>query len=101
MERGSASRSNVGLTELMKNLGATFARALLRVTDPRSIRTHATIFASSVFIYVHPWLTNYFKFTTAAARNVTGPSKPESTSASFFFQSRQLVNVRRPVGLGL
>ena len=31
--------------------------------------------------------------TGSAANNVTGPSKPDSTSGSSFFQSRQLVNV--------
>jgi len=33
-------------------------------------------------------------------RNITGPSRPDGNSASSFFHSRQLVKVRRPVGLG-
>ena len=32
---------------------------------------------------------------------LTGPSNPQGESGSFFFHSRQLVKVRRPVGLGL
>ncbi len=36
----------------------------------------------------------------SCCRTVTGPSKPDGNSASSFFHNRQLVNVKRPVGLG-
>ena len=34
----------------------------------------------------------------AVMRSMTGPSRPEGCNASVFFQSRQVVNVCRPVG---
>src|ERR1035437_954250 len=39
--------------------------------------------------------------TTSAGRSVTGPSRPEGSRVLSLVQWCQVVNVRRPVGLGL
>ena len=41
----------------------------------------------------------HFTGAVVSTRSVTGPSKPDSCRGSPFFHSRQLVNVKRPVGL--
>jgi len=45
--------------------------------------------------------TGYSTGTFALAIMRTGPSRPDSSNGSFFVQCFQVVNVTRPVGLGL
>ena len=42
----------------------------------------------------------HFTAAVSTTRSVTGPSRPDSWSGSPCFHSRQLVKVKRPVGLG-
>ena len=46
-------------------------------------------------------LSDYFSSTLATLRILTGPSNPDSSSGESFFHNRQLVKVKRPLGLGL